>query len=111
VVVMVRVAAGRTEYHSITDLLDDVSRSRVLVYRTLVVPRHKVDEEPAVEAKSNVLAHFLDQGYVATQILAIRRLLDTRNDVFSLRRLLDDIGKHRLLITQEILRRQRRAAL
>jgi hypothetical protein len=73
-----------------------------LVYRTLVVPRHKADEEPAVAAKSNVLAHFLDQGYVATQILAIRRLLDTRNDVFSLRRLLDDITKHRLLITREI---------
>jgi hypothetical protein len=73
-----------------------------LVYRTLVVPRHKADVGLTVAAQSNVLAHFLDQGYVATQILAIRRLLDARGDVFSLRRLLDDITKHRLLITREI---------
>jgi hypothetical protein len=73
-----------------------------LVYRTLVVPRHKSDEHLKIAAKSNVLAHFLDQAYVASQILAIRRLLDTRNDVFSLRRLLDDITNHRLLITREI---------
>jgi hypothetical protein len=73
-----------------------------LVYRTLVVPRHKADEHSRIAAKSNVLAHFLDQAYVASQILAIRRLLDGRNDVFSLRRLLDVITKHRLLITREI---------
>jgi len=73
-----------------------------LVYRTLVVPRYKVDDQSQVAARSGVLAHFLDQAYVASQILAIRRLLDSRNDVFSLRRLLDDIAKHRLLITREI---------
>jgi hypothetical protein len=73
-----------------------------LVYRTLVVPRQKADEHLKIAAKSDVLAHFLDQSYVATQILSIRRLLDTRSDVFSLRRLLDDITKHRLLITREI---------
>jgi hypothetical protein len=73
-----------------------------LVYRTLVVPRYKADENLKIAAKSDVLAHFLDQAYVASQILAIRRLLDTRNDVFSLRRLLDDVTKHRLLITREI---------
>lgn len=73
-----------------------------LVYRVLVVPRFKADEHLEIAAKSNVLAHFLDQAYVASQILAFRRLLDTRNDVFSLRRLLDDIRKHRLLITREI---------
>ena len=72
-----------------------------LVYRTLVLPR-KSGEHSKIAATSNTLAHFLDQAYVATQILAIRRLLDTRNDVFSLRRLLDDITKHRLLITREI---------
>lgn len=73
-----------------------------LVYRTLVVPRHKTDEQLKIAAKSIILAHFLDQAYVASQILAIRRLLDKSNDVFSLRRLLDDITKHRLLITREI---------
>jgi hypothetical protein len=73
-----------------------------LVYRTLVVPRHKADDQSKIAARSGVLAHFLDQAYVASQVLAIRRLLDTRNDVFSLRRLLDDIAKYRLLITREI---------
>jgi hypothetical protein len=73
-----------------------------LVYRTLVVPRYKANDQAKIAARSGVLVHFLDQAYVASQILAIRRLLDTRNDVFSLRRLLDDITKHRLLITREI---------
>lgn len=52
--------------------------------------------------QSPLLAHLLDQGYVATQVFAIRRLLDKRKDVISLRRLLDDIVNHRDLITREI---------
>jgi len=43
----------------------------------------------------------LDQGYVAIQVLAIRRLLDKRDDVFSLRRLFDDIRANSGLITRE----------
>src|SRR2546421_12873297 len=38
---------------------------------------------------------------LATQVLAIRKLLDGRKDVFSLRRLLEDISDHRQLITRE----------
>jgi hypothetical protein len=73
-----------------------------LAYRILAMARQKTDQESEVSAQSGLLAHFLDQGYVATQILAIRRLLDGRKDVFSLRRLLDDITKHQHLITREI---------
>ncbi|MGA7925661.1 MAG: hypothetical protein WCA20_06660 [Candidatus Sulfotelmatobacter sp.] len=73
-----------------------------LAYRTLAFARQKTDEDSVVSAQSGLLAHFLDQGYVATQVLAIRRLLDGRKDVFSLRRLLDDITKHQHLITREI---------
>jgi hypothetical protein len=73
-----------------------------LAYRTLAVARQTKDEDPMVSAQSGLLAHFLDQGYVATQVLAIRRLLDGRKDVFSLRRLLDDLAKHRHLISREI---------
>jgi hypothetical protein len=51
---------------------------------------------------SGLLSHLLDQGYVATQVLAIRRLLDTRPDVISVRRLLDDVSKHQRLLTREI---------
>ncbi len=43
----------------------------------------------------------LDQGYAATQVLAIRRLLDKGSDVLSLQRLLNDIQKQRDIITRE----------
>ncbi len=52
--------------------------------------------------QSALLSHLLDQGYVATQVLAIRRLLDKGSDVISVRRLLNDISKHKHLITREI---------
>ena len=37
-----------------------------LAYRTLAFPRQKTDEDSVVSAQSGLLAHFLDQGYVAT---------------------------------------------
>jgi hypothetical protein len=71
-----------------------------LAYRVLSGPRGEANTE--IAAKSGLLAHTLDQGYVAGQILAIRRLLDPRKDVISIRRLLKDIQRHRGLITREI---------
>jgi hypothetical protein len=68
-------------------------------YRLLASARQSADQ--TFSAQSGLLAHFLDQGYVATQVLAIRKLLDGRTDVFSLRRLLEDISDHRQLITRE----------
>lgn len=70
-------------------------------YRILASPRQSTDQGIAFSSQSSLLAHFLDQGYVATQVFAIRRQLDKRNDVFSLRRLLDDMSDHRHLITRE----------
>jgi hypothetical protein len=70
-------------------------------YRVLGSARQSTDGAAEFAAQSGLLAHFLDQGYVATQVLAIRRLLDKSNDVFSLRRLLDDISDHRHLVTRE----------
>jgi hypothetical protein len=49
-----------------------------------------------------IVAHLLDSGYFSSQVLAVRRLLDKRPDVISLRRLLDDIKRHRHLLTREI---------
>lgn len=72
-----------------------------LSYRVLTRPRGDMALGPDIAARSGILSHMLDQGYVANQILAIRRLLDTRKDVFSLRRLLDDIEANRGLITRE----------
>jgi hypothetical protein len=70
-------------------------------YRTLASARQSTNQGSTFAARSGLLAHFLDQGYVATQVLAIRRLLDPRKDVFSLQRLLNDMADHRELITRE----------
>jgi hypothetical protein len=72
-----------------------------MTYRILAEARRGPANNPNT-ASSGLLAHLLDQGYVANQILAIRRLLDRRKDVVSVRRLLDDITSHRHLITREI---------
>jgi hypothetical protein len=43
----------------------------------------------------------LDAGFVATQATGIRRLADSRNDVISLKRLVDDMERNRCLVTRE----------
>src|SRR5580704_1257963 len=55
-------------------------------YRILAKPR-RGSEAPDIAARNGLLGHMLDQGYAATQVLAIRRLLDKGSDVFSLQRL------------------------
>jgi hypothetical protein len=72
-----------------------------LSYRTLASGRGDFSKGPDIAARSGILAHMLDQGYVAIQVLAIRRLLDKRKDVFSLRRLFDDIRAKSEVITRE----------
>lgn len=57
-------------------------------------------------ARNSSLARFIDQGFVATQTLSIRKLMEKRStnpakQVVSLRRVLDDIKMHRHLITRE----------
>ena len=48
-----------------------------------------------------LLAEALIDGHVAMQVLAIRRLVDNRNDVISLRRLLKDLRRDFALFTRE----------
>lgn len=72
-----------------------------LTYRIAYEPRRDTSVEN-IAAKSGLLMHLLDQCYVANQVLAIRRLLDRRKDVISLRRLLTDICENRYLLTREI---------
>lgn len=57
-------------------------------------------------ARNGPLAEFIDQGFVATQTLSIRKLMERASrkaakQVVSLRRVLDDIKKHRDDITRE----------
>jgi hypothetical protein len=73
-----------------------------MAYRTLAEPRKTADADRPSAAKTPLLVHFLDQGYVATQVLAIRKLLDKGKDVISIKRLLDDIRANADLITREI---------
>lgn len=51
---------------------------------------------------NTLLAQALIDGHVATQVLAIRRLMDNRNDdIISLRKLTKDIRRHFSLFTRE----------
>jgi hypothetical protein len=57
-------------------------------------------------ARNWTLAQFMDQGFVATQTLSIRKLMEKASanparQVVSLRRVLDDIKAHRHLISRE----------
>jgi hypothetical protein len=45
----------------------------------------------------------LDSGFVARQAMGVRRLIDRRDDVVSLKRLVKDIKEKRALITREVL--------
>lgn len=72
------------------------------VFRLLNEARRFATKEQPTSAVAPTLASMLDQGFVATQILAVSRLVDKRKDVISLRRLLDDIEAHRHLVTREM---------
>ena len=51
---------------------------------------------------NSLLAEAVLDGHVATQVLAIRRLIDSRNsDIISLRRLVKDLGRSFALLTRE----------
>lgn len=71
-------------------------------FRALNEARRFSSPEHPTGASAPLLAGLIDQGFVATQILAIARLVDHRRDVISLRRLLDDIAAQAHLITREI---------
>jgi hypothetical protein len=92
---------GSSEPHSIESqihqmLFDD------LTYRSIASVRESVPADDAISARSSTLAYLLDRGYVFTQVLAIQKLLDNREDVISVRRLLKDVRRHRGLITREV---------
>lgn len=57
--------------------------------------------------QSGVIASALTRGYLAEQLIAIRRLLEPANrqdakQVISLRRLIDDLKAHRTILTREM---------
>lgn len=66
------------------------------------VVREEVAKDPASMLNIPIVGHLLSSGYLSSQVLATRRLLDDRQDVISLRRLINDIRNNRSLITREI---------
>lgn len=77
------------------------------VFRTINESRHIVQESGASAALNGMMAGFIDKGYVAAQVLAIRRLTESEArsakwQIISLRRLVDDIKKNSAIITREI---------
>lgn len=68
--------------------------------------RLAIEGKRASAALNGPLAQFINQGFVATQTLSIRRLMDQANrkpdrQIISLQRVLADIRAHRELITRE----------
>jgi len=73
-----------------------------MAYRVLIEARRCPEDESPGAALNGLLASFMDQAYVETQVLAIGRLTDRGNDVVSVRRLVDDVHAHCYLFTREI---------
>jgi hypothetical protein len=101
--------AKRTEWFSWFENPDEPNAIQTQIHlmllsemsaRVLIEERRHVT--PTNFAFAPVLTHLIDSGYFSSQILAIRRLFDTRPDVISLRRVLDDLKKSKLLLTREI---------
>jgi len=66
------------------------------------VVRDEGAKDPTSILNVPLVAHLLNSGYYSSQVLATRRLLDPRNDVISLRRLIDNLRENRDLITREV---------
>jgi len=71
------------------------------VFRALNEARRFGSNDRPTASLNGMLGEFLDRGYVATQVLDICRITDQREDVVSLRRLVNDLAKHRHLISRE----------
>jgi len=72
-------------------------------FRTINDLRVNVLKTDAEDAKFNEpMFSLLVSGFVAKQAMGIRRLIDRREDVLSLKRLLHDLKKNRNLITREV---------
>ena len=76
-----------------------------MVFRTINECRRLAVENPSPNVGFNgPVAIFIDQSYVANQLLAIRRLTESnaRGDAITLPRLLDDMKAHADLFTREL---------
>ncbi len=92
--------------HSISLQLSAMQWNDV-AYRCFNEARRLTSPTAPSSALAPMLGEFLDVGYIATQVLAVSKLLegnpnDPKKSVISLRRLVGDLATHRDLITREI---------
>jgi hypothetical protein len=73
-----------------------------LTYRSITSIRGSLSPDTQVSARSSTLAYIIDSRYLANQVLAVSKLVDSRPDVVSVLRLVKDIKKKRQKITHEI---------
>ena len=76
-----------------------------MVFRTVNECRHLAQKNPSPHVAFNrAVASFIDEGYAAKQLLAIRRLTETNGhgDAITLPRLLNDMKANADLFTREI---------
>jgi hypothetical protein len=72
------------------------------VFQSINECRRYAPKNEQGEIQLNGMVHrFINKCFFETQALAIRRFLDKRGDVISLRRLINDIEKHSHLLTRE----------
>jgi hypothetical protein len=92
--------------HSISKQLSAMQWNDV-AYRCFNEARRFASAAQPTSAVAPMLGEFLDVGYVATQVLAISKLLernpkDPNKSVISLRRVVEDLAEHRQLLTREM---------
>lgn len=85
------------ESHAILPLIHNMAWNDV-VFRFLARMAEKDTSSPL---RNSLVAEAIVDGHFATQVLAVRRLMDRTKGVISLRRLLSDLKKHRGLLTRE----------
>jgi hypothetical protein len=88
----------KDEHHAIWQVLSSMVWTDVS-FKALT---HFAMNDEGNALSNTLLAQALIDGHVATQVLAIRRLMDDgRNDIISLRRLVKDLRRHFTLFTRE----------
>ena len=92
-------------HHSIFGQIHSITWNDA-AYRCLNEARRFASASNPTASVNGMLGNFLDLGYVSTQILDICKITDKSTDdpktgVISLRRLVDDIKKHRHMLTRE----------
>ena len=90
----------KDEHHSIQAQIHSLMWNDA-IFRSLNEARRFASPNDPTAAVNGSLCEFIDIGYVASQVIGICKLIDGRNDVISLARLLTDIWLHRNLITRE----------